>query len=326
MIDFSNNIAILFIQKPEVLEKQRDQVKDYFDKNFKEAVIYFAGSPEDIINDIKLDIIITPTLEWLPQALAKIKDYKWIHFLSAGVEKIWEMDFKKKHVLLTKSSGVNSVPMSEYALGAMLYFAKQFGRFHEQSQNKVWQREWLEELTGRTVVILGLGHVGQAIAKKASAFDMRIVGMQRRPRRIPGIDLVVPPEKIKELLADADYLVVCLPLTNSTVGLVDKYFLDNIKPGCVLIDLSRGGIVCEQSLVNALDNKKLRGAALDVFKEQPLPMSSKLWNRSDVLLTPHVSGTTPYYLERALRIFFDNVVELKTKGKLLTEVSLDIGY
>ncbi|SHF47995.1 Phosphoglycerate dehydrogenase [Modicisalibacter ilicicola DSM 19980] len=326
MIEFSSETKILFLQKPEILEKQRDQARNLIGKIFPENPLYFAGNPEDIVEGLEVDIIITPTLEWLPMALSKLEGYKWIHFLSAGVEKIWDMQFEKTGILLTKSSGVNSVPMSEYAMGAMLFFAKQFGRFIEQSQKKTWDREWLDELTGRTLLILGLGHVGQAVAEKANAFGMRVIGMQRRPRDIPGVEVIVPPERIRELLPEADYLVVSLPLTSNTTRFVDKDFLAAVKPGCVLIDMSRGGVVSESAIIEALDEKRLRGAALDVFEKQPLSEDSMLWARNDVLLTPHVSGTTPYYLQRALEIFIENVCELKASGNPLTTVNVSAGY
>nr|WP_298414793.1 D-2-hydroxyacid dehydrogenase [uncultured Halomonas sp.] len=327
IINFSKKINILFMQKPEVLVQQRDQVERYLEENSSLAFdVYFASSAEDIVEGTSIDIIITPTLDWIPLALKKIRNYQWIHFLSAGIEKIWKMNFDKEKILLTKSSGVNSAPMSEYALGAMLYFAKQFWRFNEQSQKKIWERYWLEELTGKKVAILGLGHVGKAVAEKANAFGMKVVGVQRKPKEHKSIDKVVSLDKIEEVLLDADYVVISLPLTDSTAGLVDENFLNSVKTGCVLIDISRGGVVVESSIVNALDSNKLRGVALDVFEKQPLSSDSKLWKRNNVLITPHVSGTTPYYLERALKIFLDNLNEFKKNGNLLTKVDVSKKY
>ncbi|WP_048306035.1 D-2-hydroxyacid dehydrogenase [Halomonas sp. PR-M31] len=327
MIDFSRKLNILFMQKPEVLKQQRGQVEKYIKQNSSiDFKIYFASKTEDIVEGTNIDIIVTPTLDWLPSALEKVEGCQWIHFLSAGVEKIWKMDFDKENIILTKSSGVNSAPMSEYALGAMLYFAKQFDRFNEKGQDKTWEREWLEELTGKKLAILGLGHVGKAVAEKANAFGMKIVGVQRKPKARNGIDKIVPLEQVEEIIYDSDYIVVCLPLTDDTRQLVDEKFLNTVKPGCVLIDISRGGIVNEDSIINALDSKKLRGAALDVFEKQPLSSDSKLWQRSNVLITPHVSGTTPFYLERAIKIFSENLNELKKSGVLLTRVSVERRY
>ncbi len=318
--------SVLFVQKPDVLEAQRQRVQSVLSDALPGVRIVYASAPEQIPDGTRVDVIITPTLGWLPAVLQRVRGYRWIHFLSAGVEKIWAMDFEKDGLLLSKSSGVNSAPMSEYALGAMLFFAKRFGQFQAQGRNGLWQREWLGELTGQTVAILGLGHVGRAVAAKASAFDMQVVGTLRQPREIAGVERIVPPERSGELLGNADYLVVCLPLTSRTLAFVNDELLGMLKPGAILIDMSRGGVVKAGSVLRALDQGRLRGAALDVFETQPLPANSPLWGRSDILVTPHVSGTTPYYLERALAIFMDNVVALRETGKLRTPVSVEERY
>lgn len=318
--------TLLFLQKPEILQQQRQQVTDKLAKALPGLQMQFACSPDEVSPGSRFDVVITPTLPWLPQLLARLGGYRWIHFLSAGVERLWDMGLDMQGLLLSKSSGVSSAPMSEYAMGAMLYFAKQFGRFQEQGREAKWERVWLDELTGKTVAVLGLGHVGQAVAVRAGAFGMEVVGTLRQPRPLAGIARVVAPEQTRELLADADYLVVCLPLTESTRGFVDGELLEGLKPGAVLIDMSRGGVVRADAVLRALDSRRLRGAALDVFEAQPLPADSPLWRRSDVLVTPHVSGTTPHYIDRALDIFLKNADSLKSDGSLLTPVDRASGY
>lgn len=317
---------ILFLQKGEVLKVQRDVVHQYLLARYPNAAIDFAGCVEDVIPGRSYDAVIAPTLPWLADALNLLQDVRWIHFLSAGVEKIWEMDFDKGNATLTKSSGVHGAPMSEYAIGAMLYFAKQFGLFHQQAQRAEWKRTWLNELTGRQVTILGLGHVGQALAKRAKAFDMKVVGTLRHLREVPGVDHVVAMEEIGQELSRTDYLVVCLPLTPETRGMVDGSFLSRMKPGAVLVDISRGGVVKGDAVLAALDEGVLKGAALDVFERQPLPEESPLWNHDKVLITPHVSGTTPFYLERALELFHANAQALLSGQNPVTPVNREAGY
>jgi phosphoglycerate dehydrogenase-like enzyme len=316
---------VLFAQSPEVLSVQRDQVRRSF-AHMADMEVSFAGRPEDISLGMYFDAVIAPTLPWLPDLLHRLSHYSWIHFLSAGVDKIWDMDFEKRGILLTKSSGVHCAPMSEYAIGAMLFFAKQFGRFWQQSQAGEWSRVWLDELTGRTVLVLGLGHVGQAVAVKAKTFDMRVMGTLRRVRPVPGVDRVVSMDGAAEYLCEADYLIVCLPLTELTHGFVDDALFKRIKRGGVLIDISRGGVVKGDAVIRALNAGTLSGAALDVFESQPLPADSPLWKRQDVLITPHVSGTTPHYLERALQIFFQNAECLRGGKGAITPVDLNARY
>ncbi|WP_447045814.1 D-2-hydroxyacid dehydrogenase [Vreelandella sp. H-I2] len=318
--------CVLYLQRPEVLSKQKALVIQILQSALPDVELLFAGSVEAVPRHTKVDVIITPTLPWLPAALARLDHYRWIHFLSAGVEKIWDMDFDKSSILMTKSSGVHGAPMSEYAMGTMLYFAKQFGRFHDLAKQALWQRSWLDELTGKQLTVLGLGHIGQSLAQRAKAFDMQVVGTQRTPRSIANVDRVVALEDVGSELARSDFLVCCLPLTEATRGLVSDKLLSQLKPGAVLIDISRGGVVRGDAVLRALEAGRLKGAALDVFEQQPLPPESSLWMREDILITPHVSGTTPHYLERALGVFIDNLSAYQQGNPLTTAVNIDAGY
>lgn len=317
---------ILFLQKAEVLKQQQALVKKLLGQALPDVNISFASNVLEVPDKAEFDVVITPTLPWLPEALAKLTRYRWIHFLSAGVEKIWAMDFDMTKPLMTKSSGVHGSPMSEYAIGAMLYFTKQFGRFHQQSRHREWQRAWLDELTGKQLTILGLGHIGQSLAQRAKSFDMVVAGTLRQLRPLDHVDRVVSLGEIDGELSSTDFLVCCLPLTASTRGLVNSELLNKLKPGAVLIDISRGGVVLGDAVINALNSGTLKGAALDVFEQQPLPADSPLWQREDVLVTPHVSGTTPYYLERALNVFINNHQSFARGSGLITPISLENKY
>ncbi|MBZ0329205.1 D-2-hydroxyacid dehydrogenase [Halomonas sp. ANAO-440] len=317
---------VLYLQKTEVLAQQQALVTRTLQTAIPAAEITFADSIKAVPLHAEVDVVITPTLPWLPDALARLRSYRWLHFLSAGVEKIWSMDFDKSSIWMTKSSGVHGPPMSEYAIGAMLYFTKQFGCFHDQARQALWQRRWLGELTGSQLTVLGLGHIGQCLAQRAKAFDMHVVGTQRSPRQIAGVDRVVAIEDIGPELARTDFLVVCLPLTQATHGVVNSELLAQLQPGAVLIDISRGGVVKSDSVISALDAGTLKGAALDVFEQQPLPADSPLWKRSDLLITPHVSGTTPFYLERALGVFIENLRAYQQGNSFTTAVNIDAGY
>jgi phosphoglycerate dehydrogenase-like enzyme len=317
---------VLFLQKKEVLERQKEEVGTFFEANLPQAAVEFAGNSAQVRKGMHYDVIITPTLPWLPEALAKLESYRWLHFLSSGIEKIWSMPFDKTELLMSKSSGVNSAAMGEYAIGAMLYFAKQFGRFQRQARQGEWQRVWLDELTSRTVTILGLGNVGGEVARRAQAFGMNVVGISRTARKVEHVNHVVTWDAMAPQLRCTDYLVVCLPLSESTKGIVGEELLALLKDGAVLIDISRGGVRDSKATLEALNRKKLSGAALDVFESQPLSKDSPFWRRDDVLVTPHVSGTTPFYLGRALGIFLSNVRLLEQENRLYTPVNLRLGY
>jgi phosphoglycerate dehydrogenase-like enzyme len=315
---------ILFVQRRDVLEKQRSEVERTISSKLNVPVA-FASSPDEVPKGANYDVVITPTVPWLDELLSRLPKLRWVHFLSAGIEKIWTMNFNWGNVALSKSSGVHAAPMSEYAMGAMLYFAKDFNRFVMHSRNRQWQRHWLGELTDKYLLVLGMGSVGSAVADRATAFGMNIVGIATEQRahyrhRIDGV------ERMYEHLAVADYVVLTLPLTSHTKDLGNEEFFDSMKDGTVLIDISRGGIIRSEYLIAALDAGKLKGAALDVFEEEPLAQSSSLWDRPDILLTPHVAGTTPSYLNRALDIFVKNAQLYENDEPLKTAVDQANGY
>jgi phosphoglycerate dehydrogenase-like enzyme len=323
---FESIRRILFVQQADLLEEQQPQVLQRLKEKLPDAEVFFAGTADQVPVGAKFDALIAPTVSWLPEVLERIQGVDWIHFLSAGVEKIWDMDFDKQSILMTKSSGVHGRPMSEFAIGAMLYFAKQFGRFSEQSRQHVWERGWLDELTGRRLAVLGLGHVGQAVAERAKMFGMRVVGTVNSPRTIAVADHVFPTEALREALQGADYLCICLPLTPSTRGLVDHAALSQLRRGAVVVDISRGGVMCQSAVLQALDAGHLSGAALDVFENEPLETTSPLWGRPDLLLTPHVSGTTPHYVDRALDVFLTNAERLLAGETPATPIDVVRGY
>lgn len=316
---------LLFLQKAEVIESQKGLVRRILSERWPAMEIVFASSPEAIPLE-EFPVVIAPTISWLPEALGRIKGCRWIHFLSAGVEKIWDMPVDWNNYLITKSSGIHAQQMSEYAIGAMLYFAKSFDRFTEQSKARVWSRFWLDELTGQTVTILGAGAVGRAVAERTAMFGMRTVAVRRSEQPVEWAESTHSFREIERAVSSAAYLVVSVPLTDESRGLVDYSVFRSLPKNAVLVDISRGGVVVEKDLIRALDDGCLRGAALDVFEEEPLPPDSVLWGRSNVLITPHASGTSPYYLQRAVSLFIANANSWIHKGVALTPVDMRSRY
>jgi phosphoglycerate dehydrogenase-like enzyme len=315
---------VLFVQHPSIIDKQSDEAVRVIETQLG-IPVDCASSPEHVPEGAEYDVVIAPTLPWLDELLARLPYLRWVHFLSAGVEKIWAMNFDWHSIQLSKSSGVHAAPMSEYAIGAMLHFAKEFDRYIERSRNRRWQRAWLGELTDKNLIVFGMGSVGTAVADRAAAFGMNILGIATK-ERADFRHRVETLESSYENLTSADYVVLTAPLTSQTRGLANEDFFLMLKRGAVLIDISRGGIVQPGPLVAALDSGQLRGAALDVFEDEPLNKDSPLWARSNVLLTPHVAGTTPHYLRRALDIFIANARLYKNNERLRTAVDPKAGY
>lgn len=320
------NVRIAFLQKPDVIRAQQSYVEQMLKDAIPSSKLFFFSSSDEIESGTSFDVVITPTLSWLDDALEKLSGVKWIHFLSAGIEKIWDMRFCKESVLMSKSSGVHPNTISEYVLGAILYFEKRFNHFVSQSNRHEWSRFWLGELSGKRLTVLGAGAIGKKIAERAKVFGMETIGVANSVRHIDYFDKIVTLADIKGELDRVDFLVCCLPLTDETNGLIDFAFLSELKEGTVLVDVSRGGVVQGDAVLKALEKNILKGAALDVFEEQPLPADSLLWGREDILVTPHVSGTTQHYMKGAISIFVQNYYALVEHGKLKTPVNVEMGY
>lgn len=316
---------ILFVQKREAVDGHETLIRHRLQSGLDKALIEIATSPDEI-EPGPYAAVIAPTLPWLDQVLARTGPVPWVHFLSSGVEKIWSMPIDWSNTALSRSAGIHGPQMSEYVIGALLHFTKSFDHFIEQSRNARWQRHWLDELTGRNMVILGAGAIAKAVAQRARAFDMRVTAVTRRPRDLDWADAVISVKDLRQHCGGFDAMVVCLPLTDQTQGLVDREILDRLDPGGIVVDISRGGVVVTDDMIARLNSGHLRGAALDVFPEQPLSASSPVWNRPDILVTPHVSGTSPHYLPRALDLFIENATAWFERGELVTPVDRALGY
>lgn len=318
-------MTILYLQKPEVLERQRAEVEETL-AALGDVAVRFAGTPEEAHRYPEAEAVITPTLPWLPEALAGLPEVQWVHFLSAGVDRIWTMNVDWSQYRLSKSSGVHAATISEYVLGAVLYALKGFGTFVRQQQRREWKRFWLDECTGKTLGIVGVGMIGERLARHAKALGMTVIGTVSTPRAIQGVDAVFGTDEVDRVLGAADFVVVLVPLTEQTRGMIDRSALQAMKPGAWLINVARGGVVEEGALIEALRQGAIGGAVLDVFEDEPLPEASPLWELENVLITPHVAGTTQHYLARALEVFEANYRAFSGSGELTTPVSVERGY
>lgn len=220
-------------------------------------------------------------------------------------------------VLLTTAAGVHSPNAAEHAVGAILTFSR---RFHRASRSNTWQPLTPGELAGSTVTIVGLGAIGTAIAERLEPFDVRTLGVRRRPERGGPTDEVFGQESLHEALSRTDYLVLCCPLTDETRGLVGHAELGTLSANAVVVNIARGAVVDTDALVATLRRGRLGGAALDVTDPEPLPDDHPLWNFDDVLITPHVAGATPEYYSRLADLVAENVRRLADGRELRNRI------
>lgn len=315
---------VLFLLPKKEQKKQENLGEILAEK--KEIKPFFAYAAEEVENPDEFEVVVSFFYDWLQKMLPEMKKLKWIHFLSAGVDTLWDWGLEKKDYIFSKSSGVHAQPISDHVMAMALYFSRELGMFEQQKRKKEWKGHPLGELQGMTMGILGMGAIGRACARKANAFGMQVVGAASRPRDMEGIEYVGGPEALEKVLRESDYLVIALPLTGKTHGLIGKKELEKMKKNAVIINIARGEIIKEPDLIECLQVGKIKGAGLDVFAEEPLPETSPLWEMENVLITPHNAGSTPYYMERALEIFLENWEAYREGKPLPTGVDLERGY
>jgi phosphoglycerate dehydrogenase-like enzyme len=272
------------------------------------------------------DILITTSHDWLPELVRERPGLHWVHLLSAGADRLLQQDLPFERLRLSTSSGVHAATIAEYVLAGALHHTKAFGRFVHQQRERRWERPALDELEGSTIGILGLGAIGHAIATRAKAFGMSTTGTKRTPGDMPGVDEVHPPEGLHAVLRRSHVIAVTVPLTPTTRGLLSAPEFAAMRDDAILINVARGHVIDEPAMIDALREERIRGAVLDVFEQEPLPPESPLWDLPNVLITPHVAGTTPAYMRKAVRIFAENYRSLESTGELTTPVDVAAGY
>ncbi len=236
---------------------------------------------------------------------------RWIQLSSSGVGQIVEhMGLGDRPIVVTNAAGLHATALAEFVLFAMLYFAKRMPRVLADQRRHHWERFALDTLPGKTLGIVGFGHVGRTIARLARAAGLRVLAVRRTAGDLagaPDADAVYPPSGLRTLLQESDYVTLIVPFTPETAGLLGKTEIAAMKPGAVLINIGRGQLVDETALVEALRSGHLGGAALDVFAKEPLPDGSPLWDLPNVLVTPHSMSTALDENVRLVDLFCDNL-------------------
>lgn len=248
--------------------------------------------------------------------LARAGRLRWIQSMTTGTDEIVRLRNLRAEVVLTSTRGMHGPQMSELVFMQMLALLRDFPRFVRNQQGARFERWPQPLLLGRTVAIVGVGAISEALAPRCQAFGMRVLGVSGSPRLPPGFAQVLPRERLTEAAALADFLVIIVPYTPDTERLIDARVLAAMKPSAFVINVARGGVLDEQALLDSLLGGRLAGAALDVFRREPLPPDDPLWRARNLLITPHIGGMSDVYLEQAygivrqnLRCFLDGRLE-----------------
>jgi D-2-hydroxyacid dehydrogenase (NADP+) len=265
------------------------------------------------------------------ELIPKARNLRWLQQWGAGADWLLQQPEAVGHdFVLTNVSGVHAIPISEHILAFLLSFARGFHRAAWAQQRGTWTPlpgEELLELAGQTLLVIGVGAIGERTARVAAALGMRVVGIRRDPA-LPaaGVETMAGPDRLLDWLPEADAVVLTVPLTEETRGMIGERELRAMKPTAHIVNIGRGGTIQEDALVRALEEGWIAGAGLDVFEEEPLPASSPLWDMENVIITAHYSGATPHYNERALAIFLDNLGRYQAGQPLRNVVDKELGY
>src|SRR3990170_1197398 len=285
-----------------------------------------AASGEDLPEALLADVEVLYTARALPAPEA-VPSLRWVQFHYAGIDHVADHPLLRSGIKITTLSGAAVPQMGEFVLMSILALGRRLPRMERDRFEKRWAENRFDrfrplDLHGSTVGIVGYGSVGREVARLCHAFGAKVVATKRNlkapaddgyrleDRGDAGADVpdrLYPPQALRSMVALCDFVVLTLPLTPKTRGVISRAVLQEMKPTACLIDVSRGGVLDHNALVEALSEKRLAGAALDVYPVEPLPVTSPLWEMPNVILSPHVAGASGRYFEQATALFADNL-------------------
>jgi phosphoglycerate dehydrogenase-like enzyme len=269
-----------------------------------------------------------------PEQLARARKLKWIHCLAAGVNQLMRDDVRAASVIVTNSRHVHAPAMAEHALSLILALARRLPSAARYQSEKFWAQQeiWNEqppptEIGGRTLVIVGYGAIGQELGRRARACGMRIVGVKRDPSRgAEHADKIIAAGALGSVLPEADFVVLAAPVTPETEHFFGRAQFAAMKPAAYFLNISRGALVDERALVEALREKRIAGAAMDVAEVEPLPPENPLWDAPNLLITPHLAGVSERLWPRHAELLFENLERYFSGRELLNVVDKIRGY
>lgn len=289
-----------------LLDPIAEEYKKFLEPKFPELSIYAFAAEEEIGDAIeKIDIIMAIRIS--DQLLKKATNLKWIQAKTTGVDQIVSLPSLRKDILITSTRGIHGPQVSEMAFLLMLALNRDLPRMIRNQDKRVWERWPAKLLFQKKVGILGVGVIGEEIARKCKAFGMVVYGIDIVQRKIEAVDQFYGPEALVQVIQEVDYFIISAPSTPQTYKMVGTKLLSSMKPTAFLINLGRGDIVDEEALINALKTGKIAGVALDVFSTTPLPKDHPLWGIKNVIITPHVAGLCDIQVEQVCSIFEENL-------------------
>ncbi|KEI94534.1 dihydrofolate reductase [Clostridium botulinum A2B7 92] len=259
--------------------------------------------------------------------ISLMENLKWIQLSSTGVDQIPKDIVLKNNIIVTNNSGGYSIPIAEWIVLKTLELLKNSKEFYRKQENKIWKLDTsLLELCGKTIGFIGTGSIAKETAKRFSGFNVNILGVNTKGRDVEYFNKCYSKENIKEMVSKSDIVILSIPYTKETENLVDENILNSMKDGALFINISRGSIVDERKLIENLKLGKIKGAALDVFEEEPLFKDNPIWELDNAIITPHNSWISEKRNIRRFDIIYENLKNYKEGTKLKSVVNMNKGY
>ena len=260
--------------------------------------------------------------------VAAARHLQWIHVLSAGFDGILSLPEVCDHrMTITATKGIHGLPIAEHTLGMMLMFVRGLHLLRDRQNRKEWRRFMeADELAGKTIGIVGVGEIGKVMAQKYKLLGMKVLGTGPRPVQNENLDHFYLIHDLEQMLAQCDFVALACPLTAATRGMIGEKQLRAMKPTAYLLNLARGAVVDHAALLRALQAGWIAGAGLDALDPEPLPETSAFWTLPNVIISPHMSAISPYYMHRAIQVFAENLARFDQGKPLLYRFDWDRGY
>lgn len=317
---------MLIVSDAKLREHHQKRLTDTFPEHTFLFVDHFDQLTEG--QKEKTEVLLTYGRSLSAQLFDQLPKLSWIQVLTAGLDQLPLQEMDQRGILLTNVRGLHAIQMAEYTIAMIINIVRRSFQFYELQKERRWDPTIrLDEAYGKTVGILGLGAIGLEIAKRAKAFGLKVIGLRKNPGPCPPeVDRLLTSGQEDILFQESDFVVILLPVTAETQNFVGQRLINQMKPDAYLINIARGAVLDEEALLEAVRQNKIGGAVLDVFKEEPLPSNHPFWTEEKIIITPHVAGRSPKYMQRAMDIFVENLTGYPDQSRMKNVIDLKRGY
>jgi phosphoglycerate dehydrogenase-like enzyme len=314
--------CVIYLEFPEKYISQLEKIANHYE------FISCTDKSELKKHLPEMEILVIFVAKFEAEFLTLAPNLKWIQAITAGVDNLPLKEISNRRIILTNARGIHKIQMAEFTIAAMINFARNFHLMHRNQIEGVWDRSMPQaEIYGKVAGIIGLGSIGEEIARKASFFGMRVLGVRKNPQPMKYVDQVYGIEEMDAVFQESDYIINLLPLTAGTQKIIDKDYFSAMKKTACFINIGRGPTVNQADLVDALKSNQIGGLVADVYEEEPLPKDSPLWKLENVILAPHIAGVSPNYIKRAMDVIRHNLkVYVSQSGEMMNVIDCMSGY